>query len=120
MKKRIISFITVVFMVLSSLLVNSYAAGIDKIDYNGVTDYSTEAQGINNWYYQYGNGTNYDQYGMMVLSSGSLKRNTKTTRRSLKLWASPISIPSSTTLWPALSALRAVTSGLARTMTATS
>jgi len=74
MKKRVLSFITVVFMVLSSFVLNSYAAGIDKVDFNGVNDYSLEAQGINNWYYQYGNGTNYDKYGTMIISTGRWAR----------------------------------------------
>ena len=73
MKKRILSFFIVVLTALS-ISMNSFAAGLDKLDFNGVNDFSIEAQGINNWYYQCGNGTSYDSYSSMVISSGRWAR----------------------------------------------
>ena len=47
---------------------------LEKLDFHAVNDFSLVAQGTNNWYYQYGNGTNYEKYSMMVVSNSRWAR----------------------------------------------
>lgn len=73
MKKRILGIILIVLSILS-FAINSYAAGIEKIEFNAIEDFSITAQGTNNWYYQYGDGENYENYGTMVVSNSRWAR----------------------------------------------